>query len=293
MARKIVSANADRQKFSVWLNYWLEVYAKPNLVKSTLKAYSSIVNKHIIPELGEVRMCDLSTKAFQSFFNKKATDNSLSPKHMKNIYDVMHIVLLTAIEVGIIQESRLENIEMPKCKEREKRFLSIHEQEILTTCINECDILPAFGMLLMLNTGIKKYELLSLKWADINDVNQSINLNDREIPMTESCYKALVEHKEKQKKAMERKSLFQTEDTYVITNCKFPCYTPEGYNKLIKRIASECDLSFVTAATLRNTFGANCLNAGVDIASVSYLMGDSNVRVTKKRYASILEQLEM
>lgn len=79
----------------------------------------------------------------------------------------------------------------------------------------------------------------------------------------------------------------------MITNCKFTCYTPEGYNKLIKRIASECDLSFVTAATLRNTFGANCLNAGVDIASVSYLMGDSNVRVTKKRYASILEQLEM
>lgn len=143
----------------------------------------------------------------------------------------------------------------------------------------------------MLDTGIKKYELLSLKWADIDDVNQSIKLSDREIPMTKSCYKALVEYKAKQKKAMEKKSLVQTADTYVITNYKFTCYTPEGYNKLIKRVASEFCLPFVTATILRNTFGANCLNAGVDIATVSYLMGDSNVRVTKKRYASILEQL--
>lgn len=110
---------------------------KANVAKSTLKAYRNIVNKHIIPELGEVRMCDLSIKAFQSFFNRKANDsgNPLSQKHIKNIYDIMHIALMTAIEIGIIQENHLENIEMPKCREREERFLSFDEQAILTTYI--------------------------------------------------------------------------------------------------------------------------------------------------------------
>lgn len=296
MPRKIFTVNADRQKLSVWLNYWLEVYAKPNLTTSTLKGYKSAVNKHIIPKMGDIPICNLSTKKLQTFFNEKAlkSDNSitLSEKSMKNLFDVLHIALELAVETGIIHENYLDDVIIPKCREREERYLLPKEQEILVEYADKHKNISAFGIILILNTGIKKRELLALKWSDIDDYNRYIDLPDRKIPLTDSCYKRLLMHKYRQRKLMEKTSCVQNDDTYVITNRKFTRYTSEGYNKLIQCAAFDSGFEAVTATVLRNTFGYNCLMCGTDLPTLSYIMGDCNVNVTRKRYRKLLEQLE-
>ena len=100
MARKISTCSLSQQVLSVWLNYWLEAYAKPNVTKSTYYGYRRIVETHIIPEIGEIRLCELSTKLLQSFFNKLAyrKEKLLSQKSVKNIYDVLHVAINTAVE---------------------------------------------------------------------------------------------------------------------------------------------------------------------------------------------------
>lgn len=295
MAKKIIASKVDKQKLAVWLNYWLEVYAKPNVKSSTLKCYRSIIRNHIIPELGEVRLYCLNEKIIQKFICKKVAANEngivLSQKTVKNILDVLYAVLRSASEGGIIRDLNFADAVLPDCKERDERYLSFEEQACLYEQIDLCENISAFAIILMLETGLKKYELLSLKWQDIDYDKQSIKLSDREVPLTASCYKKLMSYKEKQKVLMHEKSIFQNMNTYIIANSRFTCYTPEGYNKMIKRISSACGLTFVTATTLRNTFGANCLLSGGDLPTVSYIMGDSNIRVTRKRYDKLISNI--
>lgn len=125
MARKIITTKADRQTLSTWLNYWLEVYAKPNVTLSTYRGYESVVRNHVISEIGNIRLCDLRKSDLQQFFNKKSTegridktDGGLSQKSMKNIYYVIHIALQSAFESGVMQNNPVVKIKMPTCEER-------------------------------------------------------------------------------------------------------------------------------------------------------------------------------
>lgn len=298
MPRKITSINPEQQRFSVWLNYWLEVYAKPNVTISTYKGYNNMVKRHIIPKLGEVKLCGLTVRKLQMFFNAMAKcENSfnknmtLSQKTLKNIYDVIHIALKSAVEAGIITENNLEKIVMPKCSDRNENFLDLNEQVTLLQYAKNLDSLAACGIVLLLDMGLKKKELLSLKWSDIDFKSHTLVLSNRKIPIVRSDYEYLNNHKKKQRTAMEKKGMLQTEDTLVLANRKFSKYTSEGYNRFIKRAADNCGFDNITATTLRNTFGAECIRIGGSLPIVSYLMGDCCVRITRQRYKKLIEEL--
>lgn len=298
MTGKIVTTKSDKQTLAIWLSYWLEIYAKPNVTSSTYRGYESVIRNHVISEIGSIRLCDLRKSGFQQFFNKKSQVGRLgsngivlSQKSLKNIYNVIHIALQSAVESGVIQYNPVEKIKMPVCKEREERFLTLDEQEILKSHINKYGSISSFGIILILETGIRKHELLSLKWSDIDFDNRTVMLYNRIIPMTNDFFTLLVLYKEKQQEEMEQKSHFQNEDTYIIMNRKFERYTLNGYNRVIRSIAKGCGITFLSATILRNTFGANCLKFGLDIATLSYIMGDSNVYITKRRYGKLISDI--
>lgn len=116
-------------------------------------------------------------------------------------------------------------------------------------------------------------------------------LPDRTIPMTKDFFGFLMIYKEKQQQAMVQKSLFQNESAHIIVNRKFEKYTLNGYNRLVKNIAKSCGIAFLSATFFRNTFGANCLKFGLDLAMLSYIMGDSNVYITKQRYEKLISDI--
>ncbi len=294
MARKISTSNLSHQVLAVWLNYWLGAYAKPNVTKSTYYGYRRIAESYIIPEIGEICLCELSAKRLQKFFNNLAAlrEKSLSQKSIKNIYDMLHIVIDTAVEAGVVEENNLKKVILPKCKERNERFLTYNEQLVLRSCLKKQSNISALGIILILETGIKKQELLSLKWSDVDHEKICLKLTGRNVPLTSGTYAMLMEYKVKQNALMEHREFTQTENTYIISNKKSEKYTPNGYNILMKRVAAECDLYFVTATVLRNTYGANCIKAGVELSVVSHVMGDYNVSITKKRYVRLLEKLD-
>lgn len=294
MARKISTSNLSHQVLAVWLNYWLGAYAKPNVTKSTYYGYRRIAESYIIPEIGEICLFELSVKRLQKFFNNLVAlrEQPLSQKSIKNIYDMLHIVIDTAVEAGVVEENNLKRVILPECKERNERFLTYNEQFVLRSSLKKQSNISAVGIMLILETGIKKKELLCLKWSDVDHEKICFKFIGRNVPLTSDTYAMLMEYKVKQKAIMEQRSLTQTENTYIISNKKFERYTPNGYNILIKRIATECDLHFVTATVLRNTYGANCIKAGVELPVVSHIMGDCNVSITKKRYAKLLGKLD-
>ena len=292
LKRVITNNKADRQPFSVWLTYWLEAYVKPTATIGTYNQYKQISERHIFPELGEVAIGELGSGKLRKFFLNKSTDGgNLSEKAIKSIHTVLKGALEAAVESGIISTNHSDKMELPKCELRPERFFDVSEQRMIECAVIESCNVASFGVMLVMYTGARKNELLNLKWSDVDKNKLSINLGGRIVPMAYMEFDKLMEYKKEQHEAMGRKSLVQTADTYVIANCNFEKYSNNGYNSVVRRIAALSGIDDITLCGLRNTFFGNCINAGIDIATMSYIMGDSRVGITNDRFKRMFPQI--
>lgn len=292
LKRVITNNKANRQPLSVWLTYWLEAYVKPNATIGTYNQYKQISAQHIFPELGETAIGELGSGTLRNFFkNKSADKNNLSEKTVKNIHTVLKGVLDAAVESGIISTNHSDKMELPKCGLRPERHFDISEQRLIEYAVMDCCNIASFGVMLVMSTGARKNELLNLKWSDVDKNQLSVNLGSRIVPLSYMEFDKLMDYKKEQQEKMGRKSLVQTNDTYVIANSYFEKYSDNGYNSVVRRIATLSGIDDLTLCGLRNTFFANCINAGIDIVTMSYLMGDSRVGMTNSRLTKMFPNL--
>lgn len=313
----------EKLTFAEWINHWLETYAKPVVKISTYSGYETVIRIHIIPAIGNIRMCNLSTNVFQTFFNEKSQtgradgkDGGLSAKSLRNIYNMLHLCLRAAVNDGIIFRNVIENVRLPKSEKKEEHVLSVDEQEKLMTAARADKNIAAFGIVLMLFTGIRRGELLALQWKDVNFEKRSIVISKtmnrlpdysedekktkivigstktqnsrREIPLLDGIFDELLLHKQKQKEAMTAKGLLQNSDTYIITNRNFTVFEPKGYDNLVKRIERVSGIETANIHSFRHTFATRCIESGMDILIVSHLLGHAQASTTLNKYGHCL-----
>lgn len=313
----------EKLTFAEWLNHWLEVYAKPVVKTSTYVGYETAARLHIIPSIGKVKMCSLTTGVFQEFFNEKSAagradgkDGGLSAKTLRNIYNMLHLCLKSTVNDGIIVKNVIENVRLPKCDIKEERVLSIEEQDKLISAARTDKNISTFGIILLLFTGMRRGELLALQWRDVNFEKRSVlvsktlnrlpdysesgaktkivigtaktSTSRREIPLLDRIFEELLLYKERQKKAMAAKGLLQTEDTYIIANRNFSVFEPKGFDNLVKRIERDSGIKSANIHSFRHTFATRCIESGMDILVVSHILGHAQASTTLNKYGHCL-----
>ncbi len=288
MARRI---NLKKQSLEVWLNYWLGACVKHSYSKGTYTQYSGVVKNHIAPALGNIALCDLRKNTVQKFFNG-LVDEKLSAITVKNIYYVIHSALKTAVEMGIITENAADNIKLPEAVTHEMPLLEFYDLSFLNYIVTECSSLAAFGLMIVLYTGARKGELLSMKWSDFEDDGRSVTIANRTVPIITSRADEIMKYKARQREAMAADGLEQNGDTAVVLNSRFERFSRDGYNKLVRNIAKKSGIPNLTLGMLRNTFGASWLEAGVGIAETAYFMGDATVGITERRFAFLIDRIK-
>ena len=122
----------SKETVGAWMRDWLEVYALPTVKQSTYISYEAYVRLHIDPELGGIKLTALSMEQLQRFFNQKSAGTKkvrgLSPKTIRNIYNMSHSALDQAVINSKLVRNPLLGIMLLKIPERPKRALSPDEQ---------------------------------------------------------------------------------------------------------------------------------------------------------------------
>lgn len=178
--------------FGVWLDEWLEVYAKPSVKLSTYGSYEGYIRNHIKPEIGKIKLSALRADILQKFINQKLKNGrcdkvkdvntnklvtkkgGLSEKTIKNMYNMIHSALKQAYKNGLVNQNVSELITLPKQKRNEMRVLSLDEQKALQSAVRDERL--GIGIILSLFTGIRLGELLGLKFNDIDFENKTITI---------------------------------------------------------------------------------------------------------------------
>jgi len=288
-----------------WLNEWLTHYIKPSSKQRTFEQYSKIAQIHILPYLGDIELTDLTPFVLQKFITdlttngNKRTGKGLSPNFVKTILSVIQNSLKTAHLVGYLPEYSANKIKRPKIVEKQVECFTIQEQKKIEEAALSAKKDKYRGIILCLYTGLRIGELLALTWNDI-DFEKSIlsvtktchdgNENGKHIriidtPKTENSRrqiplsKALV----KMLKDMKKKSKCE----FVIADGEKPVFI-RSYQRTFELLLKKLVLPHKGFHSLRHTFATRALECGMDVKSLSEILGHKNATITLNRYAHSL-----
>jgi integrase len=150
---------------SEYLNSWLADYCKPNLSPRTHELYSYICDKHIIPTLGNIRLVELKPHHLQRLYADKLS-SGLSNRTVQIIHITLHKALKNAVKTGLLIRNIVEAVDTPKIQRPEMRVMSETDLHIFLEYAKDTPYYALFYTSLF--TGMRRAELLALRWSDID-----------------------------------------------------------------------------------------------------------------------------
>lgn len=157
-------ADPGKQTVGQFLVSWLEDVVKPSLRPQTYRSYAGVVNKHVNPALGRIRLVKLSPQHLQRFYREKQ-DEGLT-RTVRLCHSVLHRSLGQATKWGLIPRNPASLVDPPKVPKKEFRPLSPEQAQRFLEAA-EGDRFYALYVL-AITCGLRQGELLGLTWENVD-----------------------------------------------------------------------------------------------------------------------------
>lgn len=278
---------------------------KNHVKPCTYQKYECVCRNHIISDLGTIAVRYISRFTIMSF-TERLLEKNLSAKTVNDTLIVLGLALKYAQETYSITVPKINYV---KEHQREMRVFSAQEQRVITEYLLQQIDIHKFGVLLALYTGMRIGELCALRWDDITDEHIIINKTMMRIkneqgktevkigsPKSESSNRIIPTPKY----LLPMINQFRS-NGYVLSNDKLKYTEPRLMQIKFGQMIAECNIEKTNFHALRHTFATRCIEAGVDVKTLSELLGHSDVKTTLNRYVhssfelkqKSMEQLEM
>ena len=304
----------------VWLVQWLKNYAEITVRPSTYISYEGYVHNHISPVLGMIPIQQITPVMIQNFYNQKFEigradgKGGLSAKTIRNLHNMLHQAMEQAKVNGLILHNPADNAVIPKQEKKEMRVLSVEEQRRLLQTIHLHRL--GFAILLDLATGLRIGELCALKWSDVNFNKQTIKISRtlqrikksmgekisgsgntailegnvktnsgfREIPIPDNVFAMLLQHRENQQAEKDYCGIAYQDHGYIFAMPLGTCVEPSTMRDVLNYLLEAAGIEHVNFHALRHTFATRAIENGVNVKTLSDILGHSQVQITMDLY---------
>lgn len=296
--KKAVKVMSSDIFVSDWFDKW--VNSLKTIKKSTYTTYSSNVNKHIKPYFNKKKLKFLTQEHIQSFVDELTLQ--LAPKTVRSVFSVLRLGLESAYEKKLVSSEIYSRIKLPKVVKKEVKVFTKQEQKKIEQFIESSDNSNDIGILICFYTGIRIGELCALKYEDI-DFKRGV------ISIKHTLYR--VKSKEKNKKTVvtittpkspsslrdiplpkfliDKLKNNQTGSGFVIHNGNKFIET-NVYARRYKAILQKLDIAYRKYHSTRHTFATRALEIGMDVKTLSEILGHSSPTVTLNLYSHSLPE---
>lgn len=310
LQRKAERLQADRPSSAYhgtladWMERWMEDELLDSVKESSWQTYRNLLTRHLMPRLGGYALTQLTSKVVHDFVGDLES-SGLAESTIRGVYRLLSSAMRYALDEGVIRKNPCRRIRIQHRERGEQRVLSRSEQEKLRQTADGSRDLPA---LLSLYTGMRLGEICALKWTDIDWEQGTITVRRtvqriagkgfenhgrrtllmigtpksrhscRVIPVPEFILVMLRERLQS-----------CCGDAYVFGKASAAA-DPRTIQRRFSRLAKKLELSGAHFHTLRHTFATRLLELGVDVKTVSALLGHSSARTTLDFYAHSLSE---
>ena len=295
-----------------WLEVWMENYAKIKLRPSTFKTSQGFLKNHIKPQIGGIPLADLTSLDLQRFYKHlldggrvdrieaKKKPKGLAPKTVRNIHQMIGSAYNLAMEQKLVTRNPTQGCALPKVEHKEMKTLTADQLSAFFQEARDSGVYELYY--LDLATGLRRGELLGLKWTDV-DLNRGVLKIQRAISRQNG---KVVEAPLKTKNAYRTLPLSADAISVLkMQKCRvgnsewvFPSPTggpmsPDSVLHMLQRVLKRAGLPRIRFHDLRHTFATMALQNGVDVKTVSSMLGHYSAGFTLDTYAHVTTDAQL
>ena len=288
-------------KYIDWLTQWLENYIRPSVKMRTYERYKLIVEQHIKDKIGRMELNELSPLVLQQFIiellqsGNKKTGKGLSANSVNAVITVIQSSLKTAHMLGLTAEYTADKLKRPKLTEKPVECFTIAEQKQIEKAVISGKKDKLYGILLCLYSGLRIGELIALQWSDIDLTKGILTVSKSchdskdgiviEAPKTISSRRAIPLPKQL---LPILKSIKKKSDAPFVVSAKGKPVSVRSYQRSFELLLKRLNIPHKGFHSLRHTFATRALECGMDVKTLSEILGHKNPTVTLNRYAHSL-----
>ena len=291
------------------LDQWLEVYVTPSLAPYTVRGYKTNIDKYIRPKIGEVPAQKLVPMQIQEIYKGMQTDG-LSPRTIRYVHTTLHEALQYAFKMQLIPRNPADFVSVPKLVKYKSEVFEEDEVVKMLEAAKDTDMEAPLH--LSVGLGLRRGELLALKWSDIDYNKRQVTIcrnlvyvdgqyifkapksesGNRTIEMPRSMTAVLKKHWRKQ---LEYKLLFGSEysdDNLVCCRPNGTPYIPGSFSHKFSEFLKVNKLRQIRLHDLRHTNASLMLQYNVPAKVASQRLGHSSIGITLDTYSHIIGNLQ-
>jgi integrase len=308
-AESIYSADADKITVGEFVARWLES-SEPRVRPATFRRYCDMLNRHAVPQLGHIKLTKLTPFDLQRLYADRL-DAGLSATTVHHLHVMLHGALKQAVRWGMVTRNVSDMVDAPR---RTFPDITTWSPEQVGRFFTESDQhgLAAFWRLALL-TGMRRGELLGLKWEDIDlergslAVRRTLSRGNggtweigqpktasgrRSIALPQSCVSALRKHRVAQNTARLRLGEIWEDHDFVFTNRTGGPLHVNSMMLQIRKLTEAAGLPKIRFHDLRHTSATLLLAKGVHPKIVQERLGHSDISMTLNRYSHVTPDMQ-
>ena len=281
--------------FAAYAANWMSLYKENHLKHTTLREYTTILNKHLLPVFGERDIRSITTDDVQRFMNSKA---AMSRKSIREMVMVLGMILESAAEDGILlrNPARSKRLTNPSRKVTTRNALtSVDLNDIICQLPRLSREQERLFLRLLIYTGMRRNEVLGLRWDDVDlaegiicvrrGVTYKSNMPQISTPKTAAGIRQIPIP------AALRQWLTPGEkDCYVIGGQETPI-TEKSFQWMWRRIGESIDLHGATPHIFRHNYATLLFEAGVEPLIAMKILGHTDYQTTANIYTHLKSEM--
>ncbi|HEU0022726.1 MAG TPA: tyrosine-type recombinase/integrase [Dehalococcoidia bacterium] len=290
-----------------FLHQWLKDYAETNVRPTTFEGYRIIVDKHLIPSLGNKVLGQLQPLHLQHYY-RQALDQGLSPQTVKHHHRVLCESLNHAVRWGLAGRNVTQAVDPPKVERNQMNALDDAGIQRLLDLTRGTIYYPVIHLAIF--TGLRRSELLGLRWSDVDLNSETLTVNQvlhvlpggrvifqqpktsrskRTVTLSPTAVLTLKAYRESKEADMHLIGSTLSDTDLVFSNAERQPMLPNTITHAFAKISRKAGLN-VRFHDLRHTHVSRLIKLGVDSKHIADRVGHSTISTTLDIYGHLFSE---
>jgi integrase len=299
----------SKETLGEFLIEFMENKVKHSIRASTYHNQIFMTKKQLLPALGSKKLKDIKPLDIQKFYSKKM-EEGLSAAYIKQLHSILTKAFRTALEWGLIEKNVMATVKAPRIQKKNMAIWTMKEANQFLEYVKERKFFIVY--VLAIYTGMRKGEILGLRWRDCDLENNTISIQQTlyktngtfvfQEPKTKGSKRIItisdfVVHCLKKQKARQNEwklrlgQAYQSSDL-VAANWVGTPIDPTHLHCDFKSSIQKAGVPVIRFHDLRHTHATLLLQMGENPKVVSERLGHADVSITLDTYAHVLPNMQ-
>ncbi|GAJ38945.1 site-specific integrase [Saccharococcus caldoxylosilyticus] len=298
------------EDFSMFMERWFNTSYKRTVEITTAKSREYVIRNHIMKYFQHKKINEITTFDIDSFYVDKL-DSGYSGAYIRQMHNLLNQAFDQAVRWSLIKVNPVKNAKPPKVKSEEKITWTVDEvNRFLNLIKNSSTEIP---YLLAIFTGMRRGEVLGLKWDDVDFENKKIRIkrslcfvsgkglifkepktkkSKRQISISQHVVNVLKKHKQKQEFQKEKLGTQYQDNNLIVCTDDGKPLDPRNLLRQFYRLIEEANVPRISFHDLRHTHATILMQQGENPKVVSDRLGHSRVGITLDLYSHVSDDLQ-